>query len=75
MLTFTNDDIYGVIEKNLGDEAAKDEKDYLPFSDLEQAIKDDVEFLKRSPLISEKAKENITGYVYEVESGKVRRVV
>lgn len=75
MLTFTNDDIYGVIEKNLGDEAAKDKKDYLPFSDLEQAVKDDVEFLKSSPLISEKAKESITGYVYEVESGKVRRVV
>lgn len=75
MLTFTNDDIHAVVEKNLGPSAAKDKKDYLPFPDLDQAIREDVEFLKNSPLISEKAKQSISGFVYHVESGRIRRVV
>ena len=46
--------------------------DFQPFSDLEKAVKDDVAWLQ-----SKKIEEgiNFTGWVYEVETGKVRRVV
>jgi len=36
-------------------------------------VKDDIEFLKGSKLIPEKVK--VSGWVYEVETGKVRSVV
>jgi carbonic anhydrase len=77
MLTFKNEDAVGIVGKNLGEEAtgqlAAFKGDFLPFPDLDEAVKDDVEFLKGSKLIPEKIK--ISGWVYEVESGKVRSVV
>jgi carbonic anhydrase len=47
--------------------------DFLPFADLEKAVEDDVEFLKRSKLVDNSVL--ISGWVYEVETGKTRRVV
>ena len=47
--------------------------DFLPFPKLEEAVKSDVEFLKTSKLIPDSIK--ISGWVYEVETGKVRSVV
>jgi carbonic anhydrase len=40
---------------------------------LETAVKDDVAFLKANELIPESV--TISGWVYEVESGKVKSVV
>jgi len=45
----------------------------LPFPELEEAVKRDVGFLKGSKLIPDSVK--ISGWVYEVETGKVRSVV
>jgi carbonic anhydrase len=77
MLTFQNSDAEGIVKKNLGDEAAGELKafgsDFLAFPVLEKAVEDDVEFLKGSKLIPDTIK--ISGWVYEVESGKVRSVV
>lgn len=47
--------------------------EFLPFPDLEAAVKEDVKFLKDSKAVPESIK--ISGWVYEVESGKVRSVV
>ncbi|TFY53086.1 hypothetical protein EVG20_g10273 [Dentipellis fragilis] len=47
--------------------------DFHEFSDVEESIKKDVEWLKEQPLIPEDIA--ITGWVYEVETGKVRQVV
>jgi len=47
--------------------------DFLPFPDLEKAVKADVEFLKASKLVPDSV--TISGWVYEVETGKTRRVV
>lgn len=47
--------------------------DFGPFPDLDQAVKDDVEFLRGTKTIGEDVE--ISGWVYEVETGKVRRVV
>jgi carbonic anhydrase len=72
MLTFKNEDAVGIVGKNLGEEArgelAAFKGDFLPFRDLDEAVKDDVEFLKGSKLIPEKIK--ISGWIYEVETGR-----
>ncbi|KAF2114754.1 carbonic anhydrase [Lophiotrema nucula] len=74
MLTFKNEDAQAVVKQNKGDAGAKEIEnlDFLPFTDLEQAVKDDVEWLKGKAV-----EEGIhfTGWVYEVETGKTRRVV
>lgn len=75
MLTFKNEDAHAVVEENLGAEAKKELAglDFQPFPNLEQAVKDDVKFLKESKAIPESVV--ISGWVYEVETGKVRNVV
>ena len=45
----------------------------MPFPELDGAVKDDVEFLKASKLVPDSVA--ISGWVYEVETGKTRRVV
>ncbi|TRX93132.1 hypothetical protein FHL15_006000 [Xylaria flabelliformis] len=75
MLTFTNDDAHAIVKKNLGPAALAElgALDFLPFPELDKAVKDDVEFLKVSTTIPDDVP--ITGWVYEVETGKVRQVV
>lgn len=75
MLTFKNDDAHAVVEKNLGAEGknALEGLDFQPFPQLENAVKDDVGYLKDSKAIPDSV--SISGWVYEVESGQVRRVV
>jgi carbonic anhydrase len=43
--------------------------DFGAFPDLEASVRDDVEFLKSSPLVLKNIP--ITGWIYEVETGKV----
>ena len=75
MLTFKNEDAHGVVAKNLGAEAQKEigGLDFQPFPDLEKAVESDVQYLKTSKAIPNSV--NISGWVYEVETGKVRHVV
>jgi len=77
MLTFKNDDAYGLVEKNLGPDAAAEviarRLDFLPFPDLEQAVKDDVKYLGDTKLVPDNVA--VSGWIYEVETGKTRRVV
>lgn len=47
--------------------------DFLAFPVLEQAVKDDVTYLKGTKLVPDNVA--ISGWVYEVETGKTRRVV
>jgi carbonic anhydrase len=74
MLTFDNPAAKEIVKKNKGEEAAKEveDLDFLPFPDLEQAVKDDVQWLK-SKKLEEGVK--ITGWIYEVETGKARQIV
>ena len=48
---------------------AVDAIDFLEFADLEQSVRDDVEWLKVHPLVLPESQ--VTGWVYEVETGKV----
>ncbi|KAI0972629.1 carbonate dehydratase [Xylaria arbuscula] len=75
MLTFTNEDAHGLVKQNLGPTAAAElaTLDFLPFSDLDAAVKEEVQFLQKSATVPEDVK--ISGWVYEVETGKARQVV
>ncbi|KAJ8127248.1 hypothetical protein O1611_g6389 [Lasiodiplodia mahajangana] len=75
MLTFTNDDAHALVKEKLGPTAAAElaTLDFLPFPELDTAVKEDVEFLKKSATVPDDVA--ISGWVYEVETGKVRQVV
>ncbi|EPE04675.1 carbonate dehydratase [Ophiostoma piceae UAMH 11346] len=75
MLTFTNEAAHSLVQENLGPEAAAEiaTLDFLPFPDLDQAVRDDVDFLQKQKTIPESVA--ISGWVYQVENGLVRRVV
>jgi carbonic anhydrase len=74
MLTFRNEDAHKVVQKNLGDGAREElaDLDFLPFADLEQAVKDDVALLRGSKAIPDNT--TISGWVYDVETGKIRAI-
>lgn len=74
MLTFANEDARSVVEKNLGAGAASEVSnlDFLPFPELDSAVKDDIAFLKSQKSIPDSV--TISGWIYEVETGKVRQV-
>jgi carbonic anhydrase len=68
MLTFTDEDIRAVIKKDLGEDAS--DIKFLPFPDLEESVREDVRFVRESRLVQG----TVSGYVYQVESGRVVRV-
>jgi carbonic anhydrase len=71
MLTFANSDLVAKVGADLGVDASG--IDFLPFSDLEQSVLDDVETLRRSELIPNDIA--IAGAVYDVRNGRVSEVV
>ena len=75
MLTFTNNDAHAVVEKSLGKAGQQELSglDFQPFPDLEKAVEDDVNYLKASRAIPDSVV--ISGWVYEVETGKVKQVL
>ena len=70
MLTFTNKQLRERLRSDLGVDASG--IDFLPFSDLEQSVREDVEQIRSSPLIAPGT--NVTGFIYDVKTGKLREV-
>ncbi len=70
MLTFKNEDLYAKVKQDLGEDASR--IDFLPFSDLERNVRDDVAFLKDSPLIPDEIE--IRGFVYDVHTRRLTPV-
>ncbi|KAJ3509802.1 hypothetical protein NLJ89_g5025 [Agrocybe chaxingu] len=72
MLTFTNEQLHEKVKAeapgNAAVAAAVDAIDFLPFSQLEESVKEDVAFLKENPLILDGT--ILTGWVYDVTTGK-----
>jgi len=70
MLTFSIADLH----KHLQDETGKDASsiDFLPFPDLEQSVRDDIQRIKASPFLSDDTP--VHGFVYDVKSGKLTPV-
>lgn len=46
---------------------------FLSIPELEQAVKDDVQLIKDTKLVGDEVV--VSGWVYEVETGKTRKVV
>lgn len=70
MLTFSNDDLRGKLATETGADAS--DVDFLPFSDLQGSVRDDVERIKASPFLSDEIP--VSGFIYEVETGSLRPV-
>lgn len=70
MLTFGNDTMHGIVRDRLGADAT--DIDFLPFGDLEQSVRDDVELIRSSPLIPDSI--DVTGFIYDVKTGKIHQV-
>jgi carbonic anhydrase len=80
MLIFDTPTATGLVEKNLGTQALKELEQFVggngnfqTFPDLENAVKNDIKFLKESSLFKKEIV--ISGWIYEVETGKVRQIV
>ena len=48
------------------------DKDFLPFSDVEESVREDIAILRNSPLIPEDVV--ISGAVYDVDTGRMREI-
>ena len=67
MLTFSNGDLRTKVKQDLHADA--EAIDFLPFSDLEQSVRDDVALIKNSPLIPDSI--SVSGFIYDVRSGRL----
>jgi carbonic anhydrase len=70
MLTFDNATLQGICKERLDADAS--EIDFLPFGNLEQSVRDDVELIRTSPLIPNDI--DVTGFIYDVKTGKIHEV-
>jgi carbonic anhydrase len=70
MLTFQNEDVHEKVRQDLGADAS--EMDFMPFADLEASVRDDVEFLRASPLVADDTETR--GFVYDVSSRRLSEV-
>jgi len=71
MTMFTND----VLRDKIRDENGVDvgDTDFLPFPDLDQSVRDDVQTLRSLDSLPDGVE--VSGYVYDVRSGAIREVV
>lgn len=70
MQTFTNHDLHAKVKQDLGADSSG--IDFLPFSDVDASVREDVAFLLSSPLIPGSVL--IRGFVYDVHSGRLNEV-
>ena len=70
MLTFTNQQLRDRVRHELDADASG--VDFLPFADVEKSVREDVEELRRSPLIPREVP--IRGFVYDVRTGGLTEI-
>jgi carbonic anhydrase len=70
MLNFTTPQLRDIVRLSDATSEQIESIDFYEFSDVEESVKNDVEWLKKERLILTETV--ITGWVYEVETGKVR---
>ena len=80
MLIFDTPTATDLVKKNLGEEGVKElarfvgcNGEFQTFPDLELAVKNDVNLLQESALFAKEI--IISGWIYEVESGRTKQVV
>ncbi len=69
--TFTNEGFARQLRDSLGVEVG--DRDFLPFTDVEASVREDMAILRQSPLIPDDVV--INGAVYDVETGRMTPVV
>jgi len=70
MLTFSNDQLREKLKAETGNDASK--IDFLPFPELDRSVRDDVKRIKESPFVDKDVA--VTGFVYDVHTGRLRRI-
>ena len=70
MLTFSNRDLREKVRKDLGQDTG--EFDFLPFQNLDDSVREDIEFLQATQLLDPETL--IRGFVYDVATGRLREV-
>jgi len=77
MLTFTTDKLRNIVkDSNPGNAVVAeqvDRIDFLEFGNLEASVKDDIKFLEGNDLVLKETR--ITGWIYDVKTGKITQVV
>lgn len=69
--TFTNEDFARQLRDSLGVEVG--DRDFLPFTNVEASVREDMAILRQSPLIPDDVV--INGAVYDVDTGRMTPVV
>lgn len=69
MLTFSDDEVKQQIQEDVG---IKPEFAMEAFSDLEEDVRQSIRRIKASPFVPNK--DNVRGFVFEVETGRLREV-
>ena len=70
MMTHTNEQIREVLRRDLNADASG--VDFLPFSALDESVREDVRTIRSSPLVADDIV--VRGFVYDVKSGRLREV-
>ena len=70
LMKFTNEEFRKKINDELGIET---NLDFLPFSDLERSVREDVDILRQSPLIPKNFP--VSGAIYDVRTGSLTEVI
>lgn len=70
MLSFTNADLRNRLKQETGADASG--IDFLPFTDLEESVREDVRRIRESPFIDRSI--TISGFIYDVRSGRLQPV-
>lgn len=65
--TFKNEEFAAFLNQELGVDVSG--QDFLPFTDVEESVREDVELLRQSPLIPDDVE--ISGAVYDVATGRM----
>ena len=71
MLTFTNEQLHERLRAERGADAAH--IDFLPFSDVDESVRQDVARIRSSPLLPRDIP--VSGYTYDVRTGRLQQVV
>ena len=69
--TFQNKDFQEHLKRELGVDVS--DKDFLPFQDIDESVREDMKLLQESPLIPDDVV--ISGAVYDVDTGSMRQIL
>ncbi|KAH8811226.1 carbonic anhydrase [Xylogone sp. PMI_703] len=74
-LRFTNEKVRKLMKDRLdcNHDDIKD-MDFGPIEDLEKSVRDDLIFLRQSPLIRKELKDKVRGFVFDITSGELSEI-